>query len=396
MVGMTMCRARSRLVPSALFVGILVSAVFVVAWGAPAGADVTAPPGVTLAAGQSIWFSINPPTQTSGQDVTLSVAGGNVGPADVWGPTGSWPGTWSADGITLQQAGSTPCPTSDSSCSFTISGSASGPVLFGAGPLAQQAPQQTIDVQPPPTTTTTTSPPTTTPPGPDPTFTLPQNGLLTGPNQFVFTVKNVELGVTYQWTLTNNGTAVNSVPNSTTYSPPPQIFTQPGTYTLTMTATAAGRTASTQQSTTFLIQPSNPTPPPNNPMPTPQPPAAAPAGSGPAPVARPGVPGLATGLHAVSYVPQLANFTTPTRGAVQPVTVIWLWRPDWFQPSSDPPRLVKTGGRPGAVKRADVSIDPRKGGPSAAPLLAGLAAFGIFGAGWVMFKRRQVRSSLLD
>ncbi len=99
----------------------------------------------------------------------------------------------------------------------------------------------------------------------------------------------------------------------------------------------------------------------------------------------------------MSYVPQLPNFATPTPGAVQPVTVIWLWRPDWFQPDSSPPRLVKTGGRPNAVKRADVSVDPRgKGGPSAAPWLAGLAAFGIFGAGWVMFKRRQVRSSLLD
>jgi hypothetical protein len=385
---------RRRLLPS---FGLLVGAALVVSLaGPPAGAD----PANSLAPGQWIAFAMNPSSPTDGQTVNLSVAGSSgpdASPATAW-PGGTWPSSWSANGVTLQQANSTPCPSSNGSCPYTVSVSpGSHDVLFGINvPPGQVQNFHQVWVVPTPTTVPpTTSPPVTAPPGPDPTFTGPPNGQLTGPGQFTFQAKG-EPGVTYQWTLSANGATVNTG-TGPSYSPPSSIFSQAGTYTLTLTATSAGGTASKSDSVQFVIQPSNPQPPQNNPAPTPQPPAASPGGAAPAPVASPAAPTLLTGLRAVSFVPQLPNFATPTPGAAQPVTVIWLWRPDWFQPSSTPPRTVRTGGRPSAVKRADVSINPRgKGGDNAAPLLAGLAAFGIFGAGWVTFKRRQVRSRLLD
>jgi hypothetical protein len=84
---------------------------------------------------------------------------------------------------------------------------------------------------------------------------------------------------------------------------------------------------------------------------------------------------------------------------VQQVTVIWLWKPDWFQPTpSGVGKAVRTAGRPKAVKRASVSVaqSAHRTSPSATPWLAGLGAFGIFGAGWLAFRRRNLRSSLLD
>ena len=255
MSAMAKRQARRRLLPAALSLGLLVSAVLTVALGAPAGADVVPPPSGSLPAGQWIAFAISPTNPVSGQQVTLSVAGSSgVGPADLWGP-GGWPGSWNADGITLDQP--TPCPDTASSCSYTIGGSSSGPFVFGINlannltPQQIQNLQQSIGVQQPPTTTTTTSPPVTAPPGPDPTFTGPPNGQLTGPGQFTFQAKG-ETGVAYQWTLSANGATVDSKndPPGTpaTYSPPSSIFSQPGTYTLTLTATAGGGIASKQDS----------------------------------------------------------------------------------------------------------------------------------------------------
>jgi hypothetical protein len=75
------------------------------------------------------------------------------------------------------------------------------------------------------------------------------------------------------------------------------------------------------------------------------------------------------------------------------VTVIWLWRPDWFQTAE----AARTAGRPSAVKRARVSVDAKaSAGPSATPWLAGLATFGIFGFVWILARRRRVRTSILD
>ncbi len=368
----------------------------------PAGA-VGSPPGslTPLQPGQWIAFTVSPASPAFGQTVTLNAQVGNTtpggaNPAPPYFTTPDWPTQWSVNGVTLSE--SVPnCPSTDSSCSFTISGTpgAHPGVIFGAGPVPDSVLQSSdpnvwtvvVPSAPPPPTT---SPPPTAPPGPNATFSGPPNGQLTGPGAFTFTAPNQvgEGPYTYSWVLTSNGQPVpggsQSGP-SQTFTPPAGIFSSPtATYTLSLTVTD-GLGNSVTNSAQFEVE----TQVGKTPAPVPVGPSSPPAASGP-----PAPPLLGrTTLNAVSYVPSVPSFATPTPGAIQPVTVIWLWRPNWFQATE----TAKTAGRPKAVKRAAVSVDKSaKSGQSATLPLAGLATFGIFGLGWVLFKRRRVRSALLD
>jgi hypothetical protein len=74
-------------------------------------------------------------------------------------------------------------------------------------------------------------------------------------------------------------------------------------------------------------------------------------------------------------------------------SIVWLWRPEWYQPSTQTRTLPQTGGRPKLAGRTDIVVQSRKTPDSdAGPMLAGLAAFGLIGAGWVFSKRRRVRA----
>jgi hypothetical protein len=394
-------RAWHRLGPRALGLGLLAGALALggalalVAGSAPAGAA-GSPPGPlsTLQPGQWIAFTVSSSNGQTGT-ITTQVGNANAGganPAPPFFTSADWPTEWSANGVTLTYSGPSPgCPSTDSSCGpFTISGSpGSHPgVIFEAGPVPDSVtqsgdPNAWTVVIPEPTTTTTLAPPPPPAP-PNATFNGPPNGQLTGPGAFSFTAptQTGQGPYSYAWTLTSNGQPVDSGTQAS-YTPPASIFSAPtATYTLSLKVTDGLGNSVTNSAQFEVVTQVGKTPPPQTPS---SPPA---AGGTPAP------PLLGrTSLNAVTYVPQLAHFATPTPGALQPVTVIWLWRPNWFQATE----TAKTDGRPKAVKRADVSVDPAgKGGQSATLPLAGLATFGIFGIGWVLFKRRRVRSALLD
>jgi hypothetical protein len=406
---MTKRRACGRLLSRVFAFGLLIGALALTVGSAPAGAVDSPPePLGSLQHTQWIAFTASPSQPSFGGTVTLSAQSGDTGGGAP--PTtselftsGSWPTTWSTNGITLTHSG-TPCPASAGSCDFTISGNPgeSAEVLFGVGPVPStvtnppgESNPWTVTVPEPPTTTTT-APTTTTPtapPGPNATFTGPPNNQLSGTGGFTFTAE-AQTGqgpYTYTWVLSllsnNQQIDTETGPNATSYTPPASIFTKPSAqYNLSLTVTdAVGQSSSSN--VPFAVQTQVGVTPPQAPS---SPPAAKPTATSPSlgPVLG------RTTLNAVSYAPQLARFATPTPGAVQPVTVIWLWRPNWFQSA----QTAKTDGRPKAVKRADVSVDPSHGGSgqSATPELAALAAFGIFGFGWVLFKRRRVRSALLD
>jgi len=361
----------------------LAGAVLVVAGlAAPAGADpvVVSPPGANPVMNGG-WIAFSLSSTTSGSTVTLSPDTGipPVALTDLWGAKGNWPSTWSAGGITLTLVGPGPCTIAanpNQSCEYKLSGSTSpgSPVVFGEGTFPPGPPPDRINVAAPPPPTTT--PPSSTPPPPSTNFSGPPNGLLTGPGQFTFNAPG-EAGVTYAWTLTNTTTNQSYTGSGPSYTPPPTIFSAPGHYTLTLTATDAAFPSGLTSQVSFEISPPAPTP---SPTPTP----------GPAPASPPALSGLAT--RTVSYVP-LTNFDVPTPAAIRPVTVIWLWRPDWFQTAE----AARTAGRPSSVKRATVSVNAKgTAGPSAAPWLAGIATFGIFGFAWVLLRRRRVRTSILD
>jgi hypothetical protein len=378
--------ATARLIGLAL----LGAALAVIGFAAPAAADVTSPPGPNTPPAAPGWiaFQLSSTNLTVGSTVQVSVAGGStVGAAQFFtGP--DWPSSWQGDGLTLQNNGS-PCDFAShpsSSCGYTVTGNSGtfDNVLFGAGSIP---PDQVTALEQTVTVTTPTTQPTTPPPPPAATFTGPPNGQLSGPGQFQFQSPN-QPGVTYTWTLLFNGQQVDKQ-SGPAYTPPSNIFTTPGQYTLTLSASdGAYPNGVTSAPVQFEITPSsNPNPTPT-PSPTPTP-GASPTPAAPAPAVSP--PAF-THLSTVSYVP-LSNFDVPTPAAIRPVTVIWLWRPDWFQTAE----AARTAGRPSPAKRASVSLNAKgSAGPSATPWLAGLATFGIFGFAWILVRRRRVRTSILD
>ncbi len=381
---MTHRRRGIRRAAQAVGVGLVSAVLLIAGLAGPAGANpvVVLPPGAaTVTNGAWIAFSLS--GTASGSTVTLSPDTGTppVSPTDLWGARGNWPATWSAGGITLTLVGPGPCTIAanpNQSCEYKLSGTTlpGSPVVFGEGtfPNPSAPPDQLNIAAPPPPTTT---PPSSLPSAPSTNFTGPPTGQLTGPGQFMFQAPTGQSGVTYTWTLLYNGHQVDQQPGPT-YTPPSSIFSTPGQYTLTLTATDSTYPSGvTSAPVSFEITPPAPTP---SPAPTP----------GPAPVSLPALNGFAT--KTVSYVP-LTNFDVPTPAAIRPVTVIWLWRPDWFQTAE----AARTAGRPTSVKRATVSVNAKgTAGPSAAPWLAGLATFAIFGFAWVLVRRRRVRTSILD
>jgi hypothetical protein len=72
---------------------------------------------------------------------------------------------------------------------------------------------------------------------------------------------------------------------------------------------------------------------------------------------------------------------------------LWLWRPEWFVPSTETQTLPQTGGRSRLQGRKDIVVSSQKAPESdASPMLAGLGAFGLIGIGWVLNQRRKVRA----
>jgi hypothetical protein len=91
--------------------------------------------------------------------------------------------------------------------------------------------------------------------------------------------------------------------------------------------------------------------------------------------------------RAVSRVPSALTGGTATAAP----TIVWLWRPDFYQSQ----QLPKTGGVPELKGKANIIVatGPQPGGASAGPWLAGLALFAIVG-GWVLVRRRlQLRNT---
>jgi hypothetical protein len=85
-----------------------------------------------------------------------------------------------------------------------------------------------------------------------------------------------------------------------------------------------------------------------------------------------------------------ATLTGGTPGASP--TVIWLWRPEWFQDTPSENELPRTDGQPKVTGRADIVVrSPAPKGPSAGPWLAGVGIFGLLGGGWVVSRRRRLR-----
>ena len=74
-------------------------------------------------------------------------------------------------------------------------------------------------------------------------------------------------------------------------------------------------------------------------------------------------------------------------------SVVWLWRPEYFQPGAESTRALPQTGRNPLEGRTDIVIatDPAPDS-NAAPMLAGLGIFGVVGVGWLVSRRRRIRA----
>jgi hypothetical protein len=81
----------------------------------------------------------------------------------------------------------------------------------------------------------------------------------------------------------------------------------------------------------------------------------------------------------------------PAAASVSAPTVVWLWRPDFFQPTADDTSAPKTTNRPKLGGRREIVVDaPAPDGASAGPWLAGVGLFGLIGGGLLLRRRRRL------
>ena len=394
-------RSRGRRL-AAWTAGLAVLGAVAVAGATPAAADAPWVNGL-LQPGQWIAYTLsstNPPVAQRNPSpkwgpVTLTRQGN--APTSVLASEGTppgWPTTFSSHGVTLQRA-SQFCDLAAVSCQYYVTGGAGQPFFFatsggGAGvPDLNQYNQGGLSLVPPPQLVARFNPPTG--------GTLPSSG-------FTFDGSGSHDGLpgnlSYRWTLLPaNGQPFTQDGPQSSFTPPASIFSQNGQYCVTLVVTASDGTTANQGPSCFAVTISNPTPAPPQAPPPPRPRHPKPRHPAPAPALLPSAGPTPVPAAPLSFAKPLPNFAVPVPGAEQQVTVIWLWKPDWFQATpSGVGKAVKTAGQPKAVKRASVSVvqSAHRSSPSAAPWLAGLGAFGIFGAGWLAFRRRSLRSSLLD
>jgi hypothetical protein len=73
-------------------------------------------------------------------------------------------------------------------------------------------------------------------------------------------------------------------------------------------------------------------------------------------------------------------------------TVIWLWRPEWYQPEAESTE-PETSGRPNLRRQREIVVkSPGREGASAGPWLAGLVAFGVLGGRFLYKRHSQLRT----
>jgi hypothetical protein len=93
------------------------------------------------------------------------------------------------------------------------------------------------------------------------------------------------------------------------------------------------------------------------------------------------------------------GFSNPARRAPSTLTgggagatVIWLWRPEWYENTPEPSQLPRTSGQPVIKDRQDIVVSgPAPRGSNAGPWLAGVGIFGLLGGGWLISRRRRMR-----
>jgi hypothetical protein len=287
-----------------------------------------------------------------------------------------WPAVWAKNGVELHRVAW--CDAAASQCQYTVT--TGGPFYFAAS-TAPLDPTQVIDLSrfaigsltkspPPPVVATLTY--TKGGPGELGKLTLDGSG------------SNDPLGgtLTFRWTITSQDPN-----NPKIWSGEGQVLTQsitdPGTYCIDLQVVSS-------------MDPSHPVPAGQQCITftdgeVPAKPVNLPSGGGgggggataPAPSSSP--------IATVSFAKPSNRAPSVFGGGPSAPTVVWLWRPDFYQPTADR-QLPRTGGRPKLTGKTEILVSTEDGpaGASAGPWLGGLAAFGLIGGAFLLSRRRRM------
>jgi len=309
-----------------------------------------------------------------------------------------WPSTWSAGSIQLKRAVPVQnCPSTATTCSYFVVGGNGENFWFFAGT--------------PPTD------PNTNQPNPDPGSFNQQNLTLAPPGDVHFGTVNavgtsdpnggpgkISVNVsgttddenktpfTYDWVLTSESGTSYSGSSTAPDGAFDWTVSEDGNYCVQLTVTAADGykkssaacNGGTGGDYVFKITGVAPEPSPGfEPNPTPKP--------GPTPGPGSGGGGGPTPGGGVFFARPARAPSTLTGGGGATPTIVWLWRPEWYEPKLDAEGKPQTAEPPQLTRHRDIVVSTGPEGASAGPWLAGLSAFGLLGGGWMMSRRRRLR-----
>jgi hypothetical protein len=386
-------RATGRRVLAALGVGaVALSTLFAV----PVGAAQQPPPGwIDQPDGTWVAFTLDgyppsPDSRTSYAPVTVvrhsSNGDGSVGetwfswhdvPDGAGGVIHQWLPVWDAGGIRMDRVDA--CEWTQTSCRYVIAPSSAGAdfFFFGGTPLLDSGGQPNpnpanfaeglIDLPPLPTIQPNIPP--------DPPTVDPDGSVTFDASGATDELEGSTPTLTFAWELVDSsGNQVDTGDQMTFTTTLPEY----GEYTVNLTITAADGHAAVWTGALGYLEP--PDSPPVDPPPS------GGGGGGGTGGGGGGIPGIGFS-NPVRRAP-----SSLTGGGGAAPTVVWLWRPEWYQSAPEPARQPETSGQPVIKERRDIVVSgPTPRGSNAGPWLAGVGIFGALGGSWLVSRRRRQR-----
>lgn len=309
-----------------------------------------------------------------------------------------WPADWNAGGITLHRADEW-CPSAQSTCNYYVTGGNGQDFWFFAGTAldgqgnpdpgyAGSFEQGAMSLPPPGDITlgSVNAVGTADPNGAAGKIRVTASGTADADNKTPFT---------YDWVLSSSSGKTYTGSSTAADGAFEWTVDEDGQYCVQLTVTAADGYKKSSNACSggsggdyvFNITGVAPkkTEPGPNPTPKPGPTPGGGSGGGGGAGAGP------TGGGSFFARPARAPTALTGGGATKP-TIVWLWRPEWYDPQLSADRAPQTGGTPKLQAHRDIVVssgEPQ--GASAGPWLAGLSAFGLLGGGFLMRRRRRLR-----
>ena len=290
-----------------------------------------------------------------------------------------WPEHWSLGSITLERADAW-CDRSATSCSYYATGGAGQRLFFAAG----NAPSGALAAYDQQVGLVLLATPVL-----DITFSWqPSSAAGANPGKLTLDARGTQDGLpgalTYEWTLTLQGTGKQLHASGEIAQ---FVLDTDGSYCVAVKVTNVNDPT---HPATYGVTKQDCRPVSNVAPQIPGTGGGAPGGGAPSGGAGGGV-GEGEGVNVVFAPPRRSS--SALTGTAGGDSVVWLWRPEFFQPGAETTQALPQTGRNSLEGRTDIVIatDPAPDS-NAAPMLAGLGIFGVVGVGWLFGRRRRIRA----